>query len=160
MDPASLLNIVKDNVLVQWFLVAVFMLTVGTSTAEKIKGPIGGFSRWIRSLGAARENREAEERREARRKLLTAASEGREYVNQEIEGLKRQIQELYEHQDALARLIREHLGWDFDRVQQLIAQGVRPGDIPTPPPLRVPWLKGAHRSAEDMPPTEPYDVPS
>jgi hypothetical protein len=152
MDPGQILEVVKDNVIVQWFLVVIFILTVGTSTAEKIKGPVGAFSRWVRSIGAEREEREARERRETRRKLLQAAAEGREYVNQEIESLKAQVHELYEHQDAMARIIREHMAWDFDRVQQLIHQGVRPGDIPTPPPLRVPWLKGAHRSvapAED-----------
>jgi len=156
--PAEFLEIVKDNVVVQWFLAAVVILLIGTNTATKLRGPLGSFARWVRSIGEQRENREAEERRTARRKLLLAASEGREYVDQEIGGLKTKIEELYEHQRGLEALVREHLGWDYDRIQQLIGMGVRPGDIPTPPSLRMPWLGGGkHRGIEEP---QAEDTPS
>jgi hypothetical protein len=137
MDPGQLLDIVKDNVIVQWFLIAVFILTVGTNTATKIKGPIGGAARWFRSIGEKRDEREAAERREKRLELLKEATEGREYVQDEIDQLKEQIGYLYGNQHALEGLIRIHLGWDYERVRQLIALGVQPGEIPNPPPLRV-----------------------
>jgi len=137
MDPSMLLDLVKDNIIVQWFLVVVFILTVGTNTATKIKGPIGGAARWFRSLGEKRDEREATERREKRMKLLKEATEGREYVETEIEQLQQQIGYLYGNQHALEKLIREHLGWDYERVRQLISMGVAPSEIPQPPPLRV-----------------------
>lgn len=137
--PAEVWAAVSGNVIVQWFLVVIFILTVGTNTATKLKGPFGSLARKVRSIGQERENREAEERRIARRKLLAAAAEGREYIDQEIGGLRAEIEVLYANQRELNQLIREHMGWDHDRVAQLIGMGVRPGDIPTPPPLRVPW---------------------
>lgn len=150
LTPDQLWEAVKDNPVVQWFLVVCFILLVGTNTATKLKGPLGGFARWIKKVGEARENREAAERREARQKLIQIATEGREYVNHEIKGLKDEIEVLYDNQETMSRLIREHLGWDYDRVQDLIGRGVRPGDIPTPPPLRVPWIgQGRHRHPEE-----------
>jgi hypothetical protein len=136
---------VSDNVVVQWCLLAAFILILGTNVAAKMKGPIGVLARWIRELGRQREEREAKERRENRQKLLG----DREFVTQKLAELERQVAELFEDRDKLGRLIREHMGWDFDRTQQLIGMGVRPGDIPTPPPLRVPWgtpeREGRHR---------------
>lgn len=139
MDPTALLNLVKDNVVVQWFLVAVFILTVGTNTATKLKGPFGKAARWFQSIGENRVNREVAERKKRREQLIAQASEGRAFADQEIESLRHQLDEALDDRDALARLIREHMGWDHDRVSDLIARGMRPGDIPTPPPLRVPW---------------------
>lgn len=138
--PAEVWGVVTGNVVVQWFLVAIVILTVGTSTAERLKGPVGTFSRWFRSLGQERENREAEERRALRQQLIADAVEGREFVSTEMSELKAKVEELYADRDQINRLIREHMGWDHDRVQDLITQGIRPGDIPTPPPLRVPWI--------------------
>jgi hypothetical protein len=137
MDPGQLLDLVKDNIIVQGFLVIVFILTVGTTTATKISGPIGKFARWARSIGEQRDEREAAERREKRMRLLKEASEGREYVQDEIDQLREQIGYLYENQHALEGLIRVHLGWDYERIRQLIALGTRPEAIPNPPPLRV-----------------------
>lgn len=137
MTPDKILDLVKDNVIVQWFLVVVFILLVGTNTATKLKGPIGGFARWVRSIGEQRDEREAVERREKRLRFLQEATEGREYVQAEIDQQREQIAYLYENQRKLESLIRAHLGWDYERVRQLIALGVTPGDIPTPPPLRV-----------------------
>lgn len=137
MDPAALLDLVKDNVIVQWFLVVVFILTVSTTTATKLKGPIGSLARWAQKLGDRRVNREAEERRKKRQALFQQAAEDREYAQQVIASLNQQLDAALDERDALARLIRDHMGWDHDRVQQLINFGIRPGDIPTPPPLRV-----------------------
>jgi hypothetical protein len=160
LTPDQLWEAVKDNPVVQWFLVVVFILLVGTNTAARLKGPVGGFARWVRRIGEARENREAVERREARRKLIQAASEGREYVHREIDAMKAEIDTLYQNQDALQRLIRDHLGWDYDRVQDLIRRGVRPGDIPTPPPLRIPAsIQGRHRHPDPKVVPEPEPEP-
>lgn len=137
MDPSQLLSLVKDNIVVQWFLIIIFILTVGTNTATKIKGPIGSAARWARSLGEKRDEREAAERRQKRLALLQEAAEGREYVQDEIEQLREQIGYLYDNQHKLETLIRVHLGWDYERIRQLIALGVKPGEIPNPPPLRV-----------------------
>jgi hypothetical protein len=139
VDLSTLLDPVKDNIVVQWCLIAAVLLTVGTNTATKLKGPIGGLARAAQKLGQRRVNREAAERRKARQQMLQRATEGRAFADQEIESLHNQLDEALDERDALARLIREHMGWDFDRVQDLINRGVRPGDIPTPPPLRVPW---------------------
>lgn len=139
MDPSALLDLVKDNVIVQWFLVVIFILTVGTQTATKLKGPFGKVARWAQSLGERRVNREVEERRKRRERMVQQAAEGRAYADQEISSLREQLDDALDREDALARLIREHMGWDHDRVAELITRGVRPGDIPTPPPLRVPW---------------------
>jgi Sec-independent protein translocase protein TatA len=137
MDPLQLLEVVKDNVIVQWFLVVVFILLVGTNTATKLKGPLGGFARWVRSIGEKRDEREASERRAKRLALLQDAAEGREYVQAEINQHKEQIRYLYQNQQAMEMLIRAHLGWDYERVRQLISLGVSPSEIPSPPPLRV-----------------------
>lgn len=137
MDPAALLDLVKDNVIVQWFLIVVFMLLVGTNTATKLKGPFGGAARWFRSIGEKRDEREAQERREKRLKLIQEATENREFVQDEIDQLKAQIGYLYGNQSSLETLIRAHLGWDYERIRDLIALGINPGDIPRPPPLRV-----------------------
>ena len=152
--PAEVWAAVTGNVIVQWFLVAIVILTVGTSTAEKLKGPLGSFARWVRSIGQERENRESAERRALRQQLIADAVEGREFVSTEIADLKAKVEELYADRDQLARLVREHMGWDHDRVQDLIAKGVRPGDIPTPPPLRVPWGTPS-RSGKTLPGAEP-----
>jgi hypothetical protein len=139
MDPSSLLDLVKDNVVVQWFLVIIFILTVSTTTATKLSGPIGKMARWFQSIGDKRVNREAEERRRARQQLLRDAKEGRVWAEEQIDGLRGALGETNEALDGLEKLVREHLGWDYDRIHQLINMGVRPGDIPTPPPLKVPW---------------------
>jgi hypothetical protein len=135
--PSQLLDLVKDNIVVQWVLAAAFILTVGTNTATKIKGPIGGLARWVRTIGEKRDEREASERREKRLRILQEAAEGREYVQTEIEQLRGQIGYLYQNQEALEGLIRVHLGWDYERIRQLTALGVKAGEIPAPPPLRV-----------------------
>lgn len=140
MDPSALLDLVKDNVVVQWFLVVIFILTVSTTTAAKLSGPIGKMARWFQSIGEKRVNREAEERRKARQALLRDASEGRAWAEEQITGLRDALGETNEALNGLERLVREHLGWDYDRIHQLINMGVRPGDIPTPPPLKVPWV--------------------
>jgi hypothetical protein len=137
MDPSELLDLVKDNVVVQWFLVAVFILLVGTNTATKISGPLGKFARWVRDIGEKRDAREAAERREKRRALLKDAAEGREFIQTEMDQLHGQIRYLYANQHAMEGLIRAHLGWDYERIRQLIELGVRPESIPQPPPLRV-----------------------
>jgi len=139
MDPTALLDLVKDNVVVQWFLVVVVILTVGTNAATNLKGPFGKVARWFQSLGERRVNREVEERRKRREQMIAQATEGRAFADQEIESLRRQLDETLDDRDALQRVIREHMGWDHDVVQTLIQRGVRPGDIPTPPPLRIPW---------------------
>lgn len=140
MDPSVLLDLVKDNVVVQWFLVVIFILTVSTTTATKLKGPIGSLARGFQSIGEKRVNREAVERRKARQQLLRDASEGRVWAEEQIEGLREALGETNEALNGLERLVREHLGWDYDRIHQLINMGVRPNDIPTPPPLKVPWV--------------------
>jgi hypothetical protein len=76
--PAQLLDAVKDNVVVQWCMVATVIVLLTSKVAAKLKGPIGAVARWAQGLGEK-------------------------------------------------------------RVHQLVNLGVRPGDIPTPPPLRVPW---------------------
>lgn len=139
MDPSVILDPIKDNIVVQWFLVVVFILTVGTKTATKLKGPVGGLARWAQNLGDKRVNREAEEKRKTRQALLRQATEGRAFAEQEINSLSEQLDAALDERDALARLIREHMGWDHDRIRDLIGRGMRPGDIPTPPPLRVSW---------------------
>lgn len=137
--PAQLLELVKDNVVVQWCLVIAVILTLTSSVAAKLKGPVGSLARWVQNLGEKRVNREAEERRNARQALLRDAREGRAWAEQEIAALNRRIEDVTGVLEGLERLVREHLGWDYDRVHQLIKMGVRPGDIPTPPPLRIPW---------------------
>lgn len=159
--PAEMWDLVKGNIVVQWFLVIVFILIVGTNTATKIKGPLGGFARWMRSVGEARENREAEERRQARQKLLQSAQEGREYVEREIRELKETIHALMDERQQREELVDQHLGWDYDRRLQLINAGVPLNDIPPAPPLRsnrqslppVPPPSGRHRTrhVEDGP---------
>lgn len=139
LDPSSLIDLVKDNVVVQWCLVVAVILTIGTNTATKLKGPVGAVARWVQNLGERRVNREVEERRRARQQLLRQAAEGRDFYEQELTGLREQLDDALDERDALARLIRQHMGWDHDRVQDLITRGMRPGDIPTPPPLRVSW---------------------
>lgn len=136
--PADLLGAVKDNPVVQWFLVIVFILLVGTNTATKLKGPLGMFARWVRSVGENRSAREAQERRRARERLLTEAREGREYVNGELDDLRAKVGDLMSHRSALETLVDMHLGWDYDRRKQLIDMGVDPTSIPLAPPLRVP----------------------
>jgi hypothetical protein len=137
LDPSSLIDLVKDNVIVQWCLIVAVILTIGTNTATKLKGPVGAAARWFQRLGERRVNREVEERRRARQQLLKQAAEGRAFADQEITSLNEQLDAALDERDALARLIREHMGWDHDRIRELITFGVRPGDIPTPPPLRV-----------------------
>jgi hypothetical protein len=157
--PTDLLALVKDNIVVQWFLVVVFILIVGTNTATKLKGPIGGAARWFQAIGEKRVNREAEERRKARQVLLQRATEGNEYATQQIETLSRQLEDAIQGQEALAKLIREHMGWDFDRIQQLIHAGVSNRDIPEPPPLRVPW-RGPERRSKPRDTREHQAAPS
>jgi hypothetical protein len=140
VDLSSLADLVKDNVLVQWIMVVAVILTVGTNTATKLKGPFGSLARAFQRVGERRVNREAEERRKARQQLLARAAEGRAFADEEITSLKAQLEEAYDERDALARVIRQHMGWDYDRVRQLISEGVPPQEIPTPPPLRVPFL--------------------
>lgn len=135
--PSQLFEAVKDNIVVQWFLIIIFILLVGTNTATKLKGPVGSFARWVRTLGEKRDEREAAERREKRLRLLQDAAEGRDYVQTEIEQLQDQIRYLYSNQHQLEQLIRVHLAWDYERVRQLISLGVNPSSIPNPPPLRV-----------------------
>jgi hypothetical protein len=137
--PSQLWDAVKDNVVVQWFLVVVVILTVGTQTATKLKGPIGKLARAVQSFGEKRVNREAEERRQARQQLLRDAKEGRAWAEDQINGLKGRVEELASTLESFEVLVREHLGWDYDRVHQLINLGVRPSDIPAAPPLRMPW---------------------
>jgi hypothetical protein len=160
VDPSILLDPIKNNVVVQWFLIAIFILTVSTSTAAKLKGPIGSAARAFQRLGERRVNRESDERRKARQTLLRQAAEGRAFAEEEISSLRDQLDAVMDERDALARLIRQHMGWDHDRVRELITFGVRPGDIPTPPPLRVPWrtprsdtreLRTLHVPIEDVP---------
>lgn len=148
--PAELWNAVADNVVAQWFLVIVFILLVGTNTATKVKGPLGSFARWMRSIGQARENKEAQERRQARQKLLMSAKEGREYVEREMAELHTKIDSLLSERDALGSLVDNHLGWDYDRRLQLINLGVPLEDIPPAPPLRVNRPNpGRHRTPDD-----------
>jgi hypothetical protein len=137
--PAQLLDAVKDNVVVQWCMVATVIVLLTSKVAAKLKGPIGAVARWAQGLGEKRVNREAEERRQARQALLRDAREGRQWAEQEIAALNHRIEDLASTLESFERLIRAHLGWDYDRVHQLVNLGVRPGDIPTPPPLRVPW---------------------
>lgn len=134
--PAEAWAIVSENVIVQYAMIAFVILLMATNTAEKLKGPLGAFARWARSIGQERENRESEERRALRRQLIADAVG---IGGQEFAELKAKVEELYADRDHLARLVREHMGWDHDIQQRLIECGVRPGDIPTPPPLRVPW---------------------
>lgn len=148
MDPSALLELVKDNVVVQWFLVVIFILTVGTQTATKLKGPIGSVARAFQSIGEKRVNREADERRKARQQLLRDAAEGRAWAEEQIENLHAALGDTNAALNGLERLVREHLGWDYDRIHQLINMGVRPGDIPTPPPLKVPWIAPRTDTAE------------
>jgi hypothetical protein len=135
--PNNILGLVKDNVIVQWCLVVSVIMIIGTNTATKLKGPVGTVARWVQNWGDKRAEREATERRERRQKLLSESREHREDVRREIADLTRKIEQLYDDRDALERLIRQHLGWDYDRVQQLIGMGVRTGDIPTPPAMRL-----------------------
>lgn len=137
--PAQLLDAVKDNVVVQWCMVASVVVLMTSKVAAKLKGPVGSLARWAQNLGEKRVNREAEERRQARQTLLRDAREGRAWAEQEIAALNRRIEDVTGVLEGLERLVRDHLGWDYDRVHQLIQMGVRPGDIPTPPPLRIPW---------------------
>lgn len=148
MDPSALLDLVKDNIVVQWFLVVVVILTVGTNTATKLKGPLGSVARWAQKLGERRVNREAEERRQKRQQVFQQANEDIEYLRQVVASLNQQLDDAWDERDALVRLVREHMGWDHDRVQQLINFGVRPGDIPTPPPLRVSYRAPRTDTAE------------
>lgn len=135
--PTEMWDLVKDNPIVQWFLAAVFILTVGTNTATKLKGPVGKFARWFRELGERRTEREAAERREKRLKLIQEAAEQREMDQAELAQLHEQVRYLYQNQRDLEALIRVHLGWDYERVRQLLALGVQAAEIPEPPPLRV-----------------------
>jgi len=137
--PAEMFEAIKDNVIVQWVLIVIFILIMGTQTAEKLSGPVGKFARWVRSFGEARENREAEERRARRQKMLSEATEGQEFLARKMAGLESQVGELFEHRDAMDRLINAHMGWDYMMQQDAISRGVPPESIPTPPPLRVPW---------------------
>lgn len=143
--PTELWDAVKDNIVVQWVLIIVFILLVGTNTATKLKGPLGAFARWVRKVGEARENREAAERRAARQKLLQSAQEGREYVEREMADLRARVDYLMLEREALIELVDVHLGWDYDRRKQLIDLGVPLTEIPPAPPLRV------IRPAEDAP---------
>lgn len=152
--PGQLFDAVKDNIVVQWFLIIVFVLLVGTNTATKLSGPLGKFARWVRTIGEKRDEREASERREKRLRLIQEAAEGRDYVQTEIQQLQEQISYLYSNQGQLENLIRVHLGWDYERVRQLISLGVNPGDIPNPPPLRVELKDPStvpHRRIDDLP---------
>lgn len=137
--PVQLLDAVKGNVIVQWFLVVIFLLIVGTNTATKLKGPVGAAARWFQQLGEKRVNREADERRKVRQQLLRDTRDGNIWAEQEITALNTRVEDMASAMEGLERLIRVHLGWDYDRMHQLINLGIRPGDIPTPPPLRVPW---------------------
>jgi hypothetical protein len=155
--PTQVWDLVKDNVAFQWLVLVAAILLLTTNTAAKLKGPVGAAARWYRTLGERRDEREAAERRTARQRILSEARESRAYVEHVEVELRAQIESLYANQEALNRLIREHLGWDYDRVQQLIGMGIRPGDIPTPPPLRVPWRPGEAPSEQPrgVPPTVP-----
>jgi hypothetical protein len=135
--PSQLLDLAKSNIVVQWLCVISVVLLIGTNTATKLKGPFGGIARWIRSIGDARGAREVEERRALRARMLQEAQEGREYVAQELSELRSKVDELLLDRDALAELVEVHLGWDYDRKQQLIELGVPVHQIPAAPPLRV-----------------------
>lgn len=146
--PTQLFDLVKDNIVVQWFLVIVFILLVGTNTATKLKGPVGGFARWVRQLGEERENREAQERRAARQKLLQTAVEGREYVEREMAEMRAKIDELLAARESQADLVDHHLVWDYERKLQLINMGVPLKDIPAAPPLRIVKRPGVELSGD------------
>jgi hypothetical protein len=134
----SIFDAVKDNVVVQWFLVVMFILLVGTNTAARIKGPLGDLARWVSKVGESRDNREAAERRRARQRLLQEAKEGREYIEGEMKDLKEKVEDLINHREAMENLVNNHLSWDYDRRRQLIELGVSNAEIPPAPPLRVP----------------------
>jgi hypothetical protein len=57
-------------------LIVAVILTVGTNTATKLKGPIGSLAAGVPAAGERRVNREAEERRKARQQLLAARRRG------------------------------------------------------------------------------------
>jgi Sec-independent protein translocase protein TatA len=155
--PLQIFDAVKDNVVVQWFMVVVVILIVGTQTAEKLSGPVGKVARWARSIGEGRENREAEARRAARQRLLReGTTESQEYLLREVKGLKEQVGELFDHRDKMDKLINAHMGWDYQIQQDLIRRGVQPTEIPTPPPLRVPW--GTPTRAEKATAQEQADI--
>lgn len=135
--PTQLWDSVKDNIVVQWFMVIIFILLVGTNTATKLKGPLGGFARWIRKIGENRDEREAQERRKARERMIAEARGDREYVDRELHDLKTKVDSLMSHREAAEALVDLHLGWDYDRRKDLIDLGVKPTDIPVAPPLRV-----------------------
>ena len=135
--PANLLALVKDNIVVQWVCVISVVLLIGTNTATKLKGPFGTLARAIRKIGDNRGNREVEERRELRARMITEAQEGRQYVERELTELKAQVEMLMSEREVLAGQIEDHLGWDYDRKLQLIELGVPVREIPPAPPLRV-----------------------
>jgi hypothetical protein len=154
--PNDLLSLVKDNVIVQWCLVVSVILIIGTNTATKLKGPIGTVARWVQSWGEKRAEREAVERRERRQKLITEAGIHRDLVERELSSLHGKVEEMFTDRDAMERLIRDHLGWDYDRTEQLIRLGINPRDIPAAPPLRVIFPE---RPGQLMPDGEPESEP-
>ena len=135
--PSTLLDSVKDNPVVQWAVIGFIVVFLTTNAATKLKGPVGGAARALRKLGSRRTAREAAERQAARQALITQAQEGREYVARELKDLKEKVEELLIDREALADLVDQHLGWDYDRKQQLIEMGVPVHQIPPAPPLRV-----------------------
>jgi len=135
--PSTLLDSVKNNPVVQWAVIGFVVVFLTTNAATRLKGPVGGAARWLRQLGSRRVNREVAERQAARQQLLDQAQEGREYVARELKELKERVEELLIDREALADLVDVHLGWDYDRKQQLIELGVPVHTIPPAPPLRV-----------------------
>lgn len=135
--PSNVLSLVKDNIVVQWLCAISVVLLIGTNTATKLKGPVGGFARWIRHVGDSRGRREIEERRALRTRMVQEAQEGREYVAQELKNLKTKVDELLLDREAIADLVDVHLGWDYERRKQLIDLGVPVHQIPPAPPLRL-----------------------
>jgi len=135
--PSNLLDSVKDNPVVQWAVIGFIVVFLTTNAATRLKGPIGAAARGLRRIGSRRVNREVAERQAAREQLLAQAQEGREYVARELKELKERVEELLIDREALADLVDVHLGWDYDRKQQLIELGVPVHTIPPAPPLRV-----------------------
>jgi hypothetical protein len=135
--PSNLLDSVKDNPVVQWAVIGFVVVFLTTNAATRLKGPVGAAARWLRKVGARRVNREVAERQLARQQLIDQAQEGREYVARELKELKDKVEELLIDREALADLVDQHLGWDYDRKAQLIEMGVPVHAIPPAPPLRV-----------------------
>jgi len=149
--PAEIWSAVKDNVVVQWFLVVVFILLLGTNTAEKLKGPIGGLIRSIRGFGTQRDERESKERAIKRARARDEWAGEREDWERRLVTVENRLREEIalrtaeqEARSETRRLIEQHLVWDYDRVEELISMGQE--NIPPAPPLRVIQVDGGLRA--------------